>query len=75
MQIPQIGLKFLNIIGCVVGIHLDRSCCHTRAKSRAHEIMRAQKNVQRPSQDNSKSCSVVTGSQLHCEVMCDWALN
>jgi hypothetical protein len=28
-----------------------------------------------PSQDTSKSCSVVTGSQMYCEVTCDWVLN
>jgi len=38
---------------------------HTRAKSRDHTIVRAQKkSVQRPPQQPPKSCKVVTDSQV-----------
>ena len=49
---------------------------HTRAKSRDHEIVRAQKKVSKGLPKTlSKSCSVVTDPQVNCEVICDRALN
>ena len=49
---------------------------HTRAKSRDHEIVRAQQEVStgRPNTP-PRSCSVVTGPQVYCEVVCGRALN
>ena len=49
---------------------------HTRAKSRDHDIVRAQKKVSkgRPKAP-SKSCSVVTDPQVYCEAICDRVLN
>ena len=72
------SVRFLSIIRCTFGIHLDRSCCHTRGKSRAHEIVRAQKKCPKavPNHFQNHVASVVTGSQVYSEViMCDWALN
>ena len=49
---------------------------HTRAKSRDHEIVRAQKKVSKGHPNTPpKSCSVVTNPRVWCEVICDWALN
>ena len=53
---------------------------HTRANSCVHEIGRAPKEgVRSPSQDTSKSCSVVTGvlkcGVVWCEVICGRSLN
>ena len=49
---------------------------HTRAKSRDHEVVRAPKKVSKGcSKTPSKSCSVVTGFQVYCEVIGDQALN
>jgi hypothetical protein len=49
---------------------------HTRAKSRDHEVVRAQKKVSkgRP-KTPPKSCSVVMDPQVQCEVICDRVLN
>jgi hypothetical protein len=48
----------------------------TRAKSRDHEIVRAQKKVSkgRP-KTPPKSYSVVRDPQVYCEAICDRALN
>jgi hypothetical protein len=49
---------------------------HTRAKSRDHEIVRAQKKVSKGHPKTPpKSWSVVTDPQVYCEVMCNRALN
>ena len=49
---------------------------HTQAKSRDHEIMRAQKKASKGHPNiPPKSCSVVMDSQVWCEVICDRVLN
>jgi hypothetical protein len=56
--------------------HVDKSLLDTRTKSRDHEIVTAQKIVSKGCPNPPpKSCSVVTDSQVQCEVICDWALN
>ena len=48
---------------------------HTRAKSRDHFIVRAQKKVSKGRPKTSpKSCSVVTDPQVKCAVIYDQAL-
>ena len=48
----------------------------TRAKSRDHEIVRAQKEVSKGRPNTPpKSCSVVADLQVQCEIICDWVLN
>ena len=55
---------------------IDLGPLHTRAKSRDHEIVRAQKKVSkgRPNTPPT-SCSVVMDPQVYCEAICDRALN
>ena len=49
---------------------------HTRAQSRDHGIVRAQKKVFKGRPNTPpKSCIVVTDPQVYCEVICDHALN
>ena len=48
---------------------------NTQAKSRDHEIVRAQNKVSKGRNTPPKSCSVVTNHQVYCEVLCDRALN
>ena len=49
---------------------------HTRAKTRDHETLRAQKKVCRGRPNTPpQSCSVVTDPQVYCEAICDRALN
>ena len=48
----------------------------TRAMSRDHKIVRAQTKVSNGTPKTPpKSCSVVTGPQVQCEIRCDRALN
>ena len=48
----------------LLGVWVNRGPLHTRVKSRAHEIVRAQKKVSKGRPNTPpKSCSVVTCSQ------------
>jgi hypothetical protein len=58
----------------VHAIHLGP--LHTRAKSRNHESVGAQKKVSNGrSKTRPISCGLVTDSQVECEVICDRTLN
>ena len=53
-----------------------RATSHLRAKSRDHDIMRAQKKVSKGRPNTPpKSCHVVADPQVHCEGTCDQTLN
>jgi hypothetical protein len=60
--------------GFLVHVREPLGPLHTRAKSRDHEIVRAQMKVSKGHRSNTppkSSCSVVTGPRVYCEVICD----
>ena len=71
---PNIVLIFTSYHAWLVAIVLGP--LHTRAKSRDHEIVRAQKKVSKGHPNTPRnSHSVVTDPQVQCEVICDRTLN